>query len=226
MVELERPMLKAFLADLQQYADPEVAKGQKNYHKVDRTYLGVRVPQVASVARQAVSTLTEDQLLDLCDQLWQTNIHEAMVAVGKILERKEIRNTRAIWTLINRIKEDLDSWAIADHLAHAAFRCLEDHPSLLDEIEESWLHHPSFWVRRASLVYTLFLAKKGREPERPLGWAAGMVDDHEWFIQKAIGWWLRELSRHNPGRVRAFLAEYHDRMKPFAVREAGRLIDD
>ena len=147
-------MLKAFLADLQQYADPAVAEGQKNYHKVERIYLGARVPQVTRVARQAVSTLTEDQLLDLCDQLWQTNIHEAMVAVGKILERKEIRNTRAIWTLIDRIKEDLDSWAIADHLAHAAFRCLEDHPSLLDEIEKSWLHHPSFWVRRASLGET------------------------------------------------------------------------
>jgi len=53
-----------------------------------------------------------------------------------------------------------------------------------------------------------------------------MVDDHEWFIQKAIGWWLRELSKHNPERVKSFLAEYAPRMKPFAVREATRLIDD
>ena len=60
--------------------------------------------------------------------------------------------------------------------------------------------------------------------ERILGWAAGMVDDRDWFIQKAIAWWLRDLSKRDAPRVQAFLAEYGARMKPFARREAGRLI--
>jgi len=94
----------------------------------------------------------------------------------------------------------------------------------MDEIENNWLRHSSFWVRRASLVFTLFLAKKGEDPERPLSWASGMVDDHEWFIQKAIGWWLRELSKHNPERVITFLSEYSPRMKRFAVREASKYL--
>ena len=34
-----------------------------------------------------------------------------------------------------------------------------------------------------------------------LGWASRYADDREWFIQKAIGWWLRTLSKHNPNRV-------------------------
>ncbi len=226
MVELERQMLKPFLADLAQYADQSVAEGQKNYHKIERPYLGVRVPHITEAAGRAASRLTEKQLLILCDELWETNICEARIAVGKILERKTISDIEVIWGRIDRFKEDLDSWAIADHLAHAAFRCLREEPRFLDDIEKNWLNHPSFWVRRASLVYTLFLAKKGQDPERPLTWASGMVDDHEWFIQKAIGWWLRELSKHNPERVKSFLAEYATRMKPFAVREAARLIDD
>ena len=225
MVELERQMLrKTFLADLKQYADKSVADGQKNYHKIDRPYLGVRVPQITRAAGRAAAELTGDQLLILCDELWKTDIHEARIAVGKILERKKVTNTEAVWVRIDRFKEDLDSWAIADHLAHAAFRCLQEEPRFLDEIENHWLKHQSFWVRRVSLVYTLHLAKKGHDSERPLSWAAGMVDDHEWFIQKAIGWWLRELSKHNPERVRKFLAEYRNRMKPFAVREASKYL--
>jgi 3-methyladenine DNA glycosylase AlkD len=51
-----------------------------------------------------------------------------------------------------------------------------------------------------------------------------MVDDPEWFIQKAIGWWLRELSKHNPPRVAAFLQVYGARMKPFARREASKYL--
>ncbi|MEJ2001402.1 MAG: DNA alkylation repair protein, partial [Maritimibacter sp.] len=60
--------------------------------------------------------------------------------------------------------------------------------------------------------------------DRILGWAASYVDDPEWFIQKAVGWWLRDLSKHDPDRTRAFLDSYGERMKPFARREAGKYL--
>jgi len=58
--------------------------------------------------------------------------------------------------------------------------------------------------------------------ERVLGWAADYVTDHDWFIQKSIAWWLRDLSKHDPARVQAFLDEHASAMKAFAVKEAGR----
>jgi len=59
-----------------------------------------------------------------------------------------------------------------------------------------------------------------------LGWAAAYVDDRERFIQKAVAWWLRDLSRRDPERVRAFLDTHGDRLKPFARREAARHLRD
>lgn len=59
--------------------------------------------------------------------------------------------------------------------------------------------------------------------ERVLGWLERLADDREWFIQKAIGWWLRDLSKHDPQRVRDWLGAHGARLKPFARREAGRL---
>ena len=56
--------------------------------------------------------------------------------------------------------------------------------------------------------------------ERILGWAAGYVADRDWFIQKAVGWWLRSLSVHDPDRVRAFLDGPGRDLKAFARREA------
>ena len=58
--------------------------------------------------------------------------------------------------------------------------------------------------------------------ERILGWAARYVDDPQWFIQKAVAWWVRDLSRHDPQRSAAFLKAHGDRMKPFARKEAAR----
>ena len=60
--------------------------------------------------------------------------------------------------------------------------------------------------------------------ERILGWAATYVTDQDWFIQKAVAWWLRDLSKRDPNRTRTFLAEHGEAMKPFARREAARLL--
>ncbi|HME83881.1 MAG TPA: DNA alkylation repair protein [Roseiarcus sp.] len=53
-----------------------------------------------------------------------------------------------------------------------------------------------------------------------LGWAARLLADRQWFIQKAIGWWLRSLSKTSPERVRAFLAEHGGAVRGVALREA------
>ena len=103
-------------------------------------------------------------------------------------------------------------------------------PRRVDEVEH-WTGSAHMWTRRAALVITLPWTKQNNpKPEelavrdQVLGWAAGYVDDPEWFIQKAVAWWLRDLSKHDPERTRAFLAAHGDRMKPFARREAGKYL--
>ncbi|MGB3315046.1 MAG: DNA alkylation repair protein, partial [Albidovulum sp.] len=44
----------------------------------------------------------------------------------------------------------------------------------------------------------------------------------DWFIQKAIAWWLRDLSKHDAPRTRDWLASHGERLKPFARKEAAR----
>jgi 3-methyladenine DNA glycosylase AlkD len=194
------------------------------YHKVVRTYLGVRVPVITGMAREYWQESDGEGLMSCCRELWQTDIHEARILTGKLFDVRKLADTMDVWRFITAVKEDFDAWAIADHLEKGARQCLRADPGRLDDIEKDWLRHPSFWVRRAALVYTLYLGKKGMDPERPLQWAATMVDDREWFIQKAVGWWLRELSKHNPARATDFLRTYGSRMKPFARREASKYI--
>ena len=49
-----------------------------------------------------------------------------------------------------------------------------------------------------------------------------LASDPEWFVQKAIAWWLRDLSRHAPEQVHDWLTEHGDALKPFARKEAAR----
>ena len=86
--------------------------------------------------------------------------------------------------------------------------------------------HPDKWRRRAALIYTLPYAKRGPRPRASPGLGRRLyAADPEWFIQKAIGWWLRELSRHNGPRVVRFLQSHWHQLQGVARKEASRRLD-
>ncbi|MCR9107579.1 DNA alkylation repair protein [Marivita sp. XM-24bin2] len=219
------------LAELRKAADPGRAAQMAAYHKIDRPYLGVANPKTDSLARKWRQSLDLKARLDLARLLWETNIFEARVAAAKLLTQARIKpSDEAAWTLIQSWVPDFDSWAIADHVCMSGQRRLTADPSRLDMVE-TWITSDRMWTRRAALVITLPWTKQNhpsadeeRARDRVLGWAETYLDDPEWFIQKAIAWWLRDLSKHDPERTRAFLAEHGSRLKPFARKEAARLL--
>ncbi|WP_050928081.1 DNA alkylation repair protein [Aestuariivita boseongensis] len=219
-----------FLEELEAAADPVRAEGMAAYHKAERRYLGLSNPQVNDMTKAWRQNLTVDQRIAVADGLWQTNIFEARLAAAKLLTQARIKPDDGVWRLIASWVPDFDSWAIADHACMAGQRRLLADPTRLDEVE-TWTRSDLMWTRRAALVITLPWTKQNHpKPEdlarrdRILGWAASYVPDRDWFIQKAIAWWLRELSKHDAERVRAFLAEHGAAMKPFARKEAGKYL--
>ncbi len=221
---------EAALAALRAGADPTRAAGIAVYMKVERDYLGVPMPVVNDLTKGWRQTLDIGARVALADALWQTDIHEARIAAAKLLTQARIRPDDAVWSLIKSWGPDFDGWAIADHACMAGHRRLTANPARVDEVEP-WTTSPHLWTRRAALVITLPWARLPHPKpddiavrERVLGWAAHYVDDRKWFIQKAVAWWLRDLSKHDPDRVRAFLDEHGPRMKAFARKEAGKYL--
>lgn len=220
------------LANLQALADPVRAAEMASYHKVDRTYLGISNPQVDDLVRVWRAESTIEGRVALAAGLWGSKVHEAMIAAAKLLTQARIRpDDTPAWELIAGWVEGFNGWAVADHACSAGGRRLVADPTRLHHVE-GWTLHPNMWTRRAALVITLPWARLSNpKPEdtavrhRILGWAGGYADDHDWFIQKAIGWWLRDLSRHDADLTRGWIAEHGSRLKPFARREALRHLD-
>ena len=117
-----------------------------------------------------------------------------------------------------------------DHASIAGQKRLVANPARIADIGP-WASSDHMWTKRAALVMTLPWARL-RTPkpeelairEQVLGWAAAYVEDKDWFIQKCVAWWLRDLSKKDPERVRAFLEQHGDNMKAFARREAGKYL--
>jgi 3-methyladenine DNA glycosylase AlkD len=213
--------LETFLKELKQMSNSKVGKKMKKSLKSAHEHLGVNASQCAMLARTTSKTLEEAQVLVLAEALWQTNLFEAKICSAKLLELPKVQPSQDLWNLILSFLNDIDNWAIEDQLAKAAQKCILEDEKRLDDIEK-WTEHSSFWVRRAALVYTLPFAKPKRNPERMLKWAAKYASDKEWFIQKAIGWWLRELGTHNPEAVFLFLKEHWINLQKVAKKEATR----
>lgn len=219
------------LEELQSLADPVKAAGIEAYHKAARTYLGVSVPQIEELTDRWRAERALDDRLALAADLWITNIHEARIAAAKLLTQARIRPDQAAWELILSWVPDFDAWAIADHASIAGQKRLVADPARLDTVE-TWVASPHMWTRRAALVMTLPWTKQNfPKPQdlairaRVLGWCATLAGDRDWFIQKAVAWWVRDLSKHDPKAAREFLGAHGETLKPFARNEAARYLE-
>jgi 3-methyladenine DNA glycosylase AlkD len=221
------------LAALHALGNAQKALEMRAYHKVERPYLGIAVPMVDELASQWRAELSMPARLDLAAGLWNSNIHEGRVAACKLLLQARMKQGDApAFDLLCQWAGQFDAWALADHACIALQKRLVADPSRLDVIE-GWTQAPLMWMRRAALVATLPWAKQ-RHPkpdemaqrERILGWAAHYVPERDWFMQKAVAWWLRDLSKRDPARVAQFLAEYGPQMKAFARKEAAQYLPE
>ena len=224
------PTAEAALAALAAEGDAGRAAGMAAYHKAPRRYLGVPVPRIEALVHDWRAALDLAGRVALAGALWDSDIHEARVAAAKLLTQARIRDDGPVWALFCDWVPQFDGWAVADHACAVGSRRLMADLSRLDEIER-WTEDPSVWVRRAALVVALPLARlphpKPTETaarERVLGWAAGYTPDRAWFIQKAVAWWLRDLSKHDPARVRSWLDAHGAGLKAFARKEAGKYL--
>ena len=217
------------IAALEALANPEKAAEMAAYHKSSRRFFGVSVPQIDDLADAWRADCTLDERLALATALWAADIHETRVAAAKLLTQARIRpDDEGAWQLLQSWVPDFDGWSLADHAMIAAQKRLVWQPERIEAVE-GWTTSPHMWTRRAAMVITLPYAKQNHPKpvenairERVLGWAVRYATDPDWFIQKSVAWWLRDLSKHDKPRVERWLAEHGGSLKPFARKEASR----
>lgn len=223
-------MIPEALARLEALGNADKAAEMAAYHKISRRYLGVSVPQIEELVAEWRAELGVEERVALAGALWASNIHEAMVAAAKLMTQARMRPDQAAWEMICAWVAGFEGWAVSDHASIAAQKRLVAEPARIADVVE-WVTSPNMWTRRAALVVTLPYAKMNFPKEqdlaireRALGWAADYVADRDWFIQKAVAWWLRDLSKHDAARARAFLEGPGAGLKSFARKEAGKYL--
>lgn len=89
-------------------------------------------------------------------------------------------------------------------------------------VTRKWMNSDNIWLQRASVLFQLNY-KNNTNEKLLYEYILELKESPEFFIQKAIGWALREYSKSNPQSVKQFLA--NNDLAKLSVREASKYIN-
>ena len=207
----------------------ERAVNEKRYLKSELKHLGTPVPVIRKTTKAALrqADLNLEAALELAEILWSKPVHERRVAAVEILsfQAEELDPSHA--PLVERLIRESRTWALVDGLAVKVAGSLAERFGRFGKTLDRWARDDDFWVRRSALLALLVPLRRGEgDFERFSRYADAMLEEREFFIRKAIGWVLREVSKKDPERVARWLEPRMDRISRVTLREAVRYLPD
>ena len=223
----KHPLVERVKRDLAAQADPARAAPMQAYMKTDQPFLGVPAPLRKSLLRAALKDHpigSADAYESVIRALWAGSHREEMYQALDIAERLTRFNISARMPLWDELLSTAANWDLVDDIAGGLVSPLVK----ADRANQAWLirwrTHDGMWFRRASLLGHL---KHRAATDKPL--LAETIDmlahEGEFFIRKAIGWVLRDLSYAEPDWVESFVASRGQRLSGLSRREALKAIE-
>jgi 3-methyladenine DNA glycosylase AlkD len=208
-------------------ADPEIQKKLTRVIPGAKT-VGVPVPILRELAKVfcGQNSLTLSQACDLMDELCHLGSREEILAGIFILGGFGKKATQISWARIQPWLDALDNWETCDQLAsNIVGAVVAADLNLVDELLKLTAS-PNPWKRRFALATASELNHKGRvHPVETFRICELLVGDTEPAVRKALGWALKEASKHTPDQVFAFLLKHRGEIHSSALREAAEKLN-
>jgi 3-methyladenine DNA glycosylase AlkD len=211
------------LDELRANADPSNRAGMARYGISAEGTLGVSMPVVRSLARDAkqrIGPRNADGRHDVAALLWASGIHEARIMAALVDVAALVDETQAeAWVA------DLDSWDVCDQLCINLLRLT----SFAWVKAVQWTERPEEYVKRAGFALGATLAV--HEKAAP-DWAFAPLlaadereaEDERNMVKKALNWQLRSIGKRNAALNGASIATAERILEQHPESRAARWI--
>ena len=204
---------------LVKHGDAQIAKEQSAYMRNQFPFLGLKSPVLRAAADayfKESGPVGKNEVMHFalaCANYPEREMFNIAIDVlhkySKHLEEKHIHDIK---TLIIQGAW----WDTTDGIApNVVAKLVTQYPNLLSLMDE-WIEDENMWIRRSAILYALKFKKK-TDWERLQTYILMRAHEKEFFIQKAIGWVLREYSKTNPDEVIQFIQ--NNPLAPLSKRE-------
>ena len=205
----------------EQNADPAQAAPMKKYMRDQFEYLGIKTPKNVALQKEFFAENGLPSLTDLdviLRDLWSLPEREFQyVAVGLLGRANKEIPAKFIRT-IEYMLVAKSWWDTVDSIAGGTVGVhFQRFPDVREKYLAKWRASDNFWLRRTAILFQL-----NYKQETDFALLSEIIcenlDSKEFFINKAIGWALRQYARVDPKTVKKFVKSTP--LHPLSAREA------
>lgn len=209
-------------AAMRAVARPGISEKLQSYLGSPVPVLGLSTPQIRAVHiqfRKDHPGLTSKDVNLLAAALWaQPTFEEKTFAIG-LLDRHREQLDEESWKLGDAWVDEATGWALSDGLASGPISAMvHTKPTRFQELLR-WTGAENFWRRRAS-TYALNEFIRAGELDKPFQLLERLLYDEEFWVQRAVGTWLRECWKRDQKRTEAFLRKHAKGLPPVTITVA------
>jgi len=202
------------------------AAQQQAYHKSRFTFYGLKTEARRQILRDIFAELpaAREELFPLVSELWRTECYDERMSALWLLEHGRRLLTPRDLDGLKAMADACEGWAELDSLALNVLSPMAlNFETAVYAPVRLWGDAECLWTRRAGILLHIIPARNQRLiTEYAWPTLEERLEETEFFIRKAIGWTLREISKHYPREVFGFLKRVGDRAAPLTRREGAR----
>lgn len=211
-------------AALTKQANEEGAIQMERYMRNRFKFYGLKTPDRRKTYHKFLKEEKKNKCVDwkLLNQAWE-NPHREMqyfvcdylIAMKKFLSYEDIVNienyvkSKQWWDTIDNLIKPIGDIGLRD--------------KRVDELMLNWSVNSDFWVRRVTIEHQL-LRKNKMNTELLAKIIRNNLNSDEFFINKAIGWALRDYSKTDPEWVKEFIKNHESGLADLSIKEGSKYL--
>jgi 3-methyladenine DNA glycosylase AlkD len=204
--------------------DPERAAEKAAYMRDQFPFLGIVTPALKAACKPYFIVQKKAGTLDwgFVDTCWAKAEREYQYAVNIYLDMMAAFLVPEDMEKLRLLITTKSWWDTVDSLDQVAGALSFQYPPC-KKVLLQWSVDENFWLRRVAIDHQLLRKEKMDIPllEQIL---INNLGQTEFFINKAIGWALRDYSKTNPDWVRTFIHTHRESMAPLSIREGSKYL--
>jgi len=197
------PVKKAF----RQHTDPVKAAGAKAYMRNQFDFFGIQTPIRRQISKEIFQAgLPEiDALPIIIRDAWAQSEREFQYFAIELAGAMKNQWLPDMVPLIEKMITQKSWWDSVDHIATWILGpYFQKYPNQIKDVTYKWNQSDNFWLQRSSIMFQKSYRSK-TDTKLLTDYILHCAGSKEFFIQKAIGWALREYAKTNADWVKKFV---------------------
>ena len=207
-----------------QHKNEEQAQKMSKYMLNKFEYIGIKTPERRKIFKNFFSEYKNEEKIDweFVNKCWENKYREFQYIAADYLKNMKDKLTRDDIPKLKQLILKKSWWDTIDNL-DMTIGALALKDSNVNKILLEWSIDENIWLRRIAIDHQL-LRKEKTNTELLEKVLENNLGQAEFFINKSIGWALRDYSKTNPEWVKNFIKKNKEKMAKLSIREASKYL--